>query len=75
LLANVCPYCDRDTEASKEEFGYTSMWAMIAIGVGSVAWYAFGFKAGLAVFVGIVVYSALNTPAVKTPPRNVRIVD
>jgi len=74
ILANVCPYCDRDTAATKENWGRESLWAILATGGGILAGSVFGMGIGFATFIGLCACGAFTTPNVKTPPRSVQIV-
>jgi hypothetical protein len=74
ILANVCPYCDRDTEATKENWGREALWAVLATGGGFLAGSVFGVGVGIVTFFGVCVAGAFTAPAVKTPPRSVQVV-
>jgi hypothetical protein len=51
------------------------LWSILACGAGYLAGKVFGVEAGFATFFGVLVFGAATTPKVKTPPRNVRVVD
>jgi hypothetical protein len=75
IQANVCPWCDRETETSKEYHGKVMLWSIVTVAVGYSVGSFFGWETGLSAAFGTVVYAAIAHLRIKvdTPTRKVQV--
>lgn len=55
--ANVCPYCVRETQSSKQYQNHVDGWSAIVVGLSSIVWYFTDFQTAGSTLLGLCVFA------------------